>query len=126
MPTIHNVARAPLGVVRGLLELVRDGKVATEEKRAEAVRQALGEAQRMHTLVNDYLGAHALESGTVPVRHPWTGGQASASGLCGASSSSGMVSAVALIVRLAQAEPAAKVISAGRAGPSVPGVAEPV
>jgi signal transduction histidine kinase len=60
--------RAPLGVVRGLLELVRDGKVATEEKRAEAVRQALGEAQRMHTLVNDYLGAHALESGTVPVR----------------------------------------------------------
>jgi signal transduction histidine kinase len=60
--------RAPLGVVRGLLELVRDGKVATEEKRAEAVRQALGEAQRMHTLVNDYLGAHALENGTVPVR----------------------------------------------------------
>ncbi len=60
--------RAPLGVVRGLLELVRDGKVPTEEKRAEAVRQALGEAQRMHTLVNDYLGAHALESGTVPVR----------------------------------------------------------
>jgi signal transduction histidine kinase len=60
--------RAPLGVVRGLLEMVRDGQVATEEKRAEAVRQALGEAQRMHTLVNDYLGAHALESGTVPVR----------------------------------------------------------
>jgi signal transduction histidine kinase len=60
--------RAPLGIVRGLLELVRDGKIATEEKRAEAVRQALGEAQRMHSLVNDYLGAHALESGTVPVR----------------------------------------------------------
>ena len=60
--------RAPLGVVRGLLELVRDGKIATEEKRAEAVRQALGEAQRMHALVDDYLGAHALESGSVPVR----------------------------------------------------------
>ena len=60
--------RAPLGIVRGLLELVRDGKIATAEKRAEAVRQALGEAQRMHTLVDDYLGAHALESGTVPVR----------------------------------------------------------
>ena len=60
--------RAPLGVVRGLLELVRDGKIGAEEKRAEAVRQALGEAQRMHTLVDDYLGAHALESGAVPVR----------------------------------------------------------
>jgi signal transduction histidine kinase len=60
--------RAPLGVVRGLLELVRDGKIVADEKRAEAVRQALGEAQRMHTLVDDYLGAHALESGAVPVR----------------------------------------------------------
>lgn len=60
--------RAPLGVVRGLLELVRDRKLATEEKRGEAVRQAIGETQRMHALVNDYLGAHALESGTVPVR----------------------------------------------------------
>lgn len=60
--------RAPLGVVRGLLELVRDGKITAEEKRAEAVRQAIGEAQRMHALVDDYLGAHALESGSVPVR----------------------------------------------------------
>lgn len=60
--------RAPLGVVRGLLELVRDRKLETEEKRGEAVRQAIGETERMHALVDDYLGAHALESGTVPVR----------------------------------------------------------
>ncbi len=60
--------RAPLGIVRGLLELVRDRKLETEEKRGEAVRQAIGETQRMHALVDDYLGAHALESGSVPVR----------------------------------------------------------
>lgn len=60
--------RAPLGVVRGWLELLRDGKITTEEKRGEAMGRALGETERMHTLVNDYLGAHALETGTVPVR----------------------------------------------------------
>ena len=60
--------RAPLGVVRGLLELVRNGRIAAEDKRDAALSQAIGEAQRMHRLVDDYLGAHALESGTVPVR----------------------------------------------------------
>lgn len=60
--------RAPLGVVRGLLELLRDGRIATAEKRATALQQALGETGRMHTLVENYLGAHAAESGALPVR----------------------------------------------------------
>jgi signal transduction histidine kinase len=60
--------RAPLGVVRGLLELLREGRIATPEKRDEALRQALGETGRMHALVEDYLGAHAAENGTLPVR----------------------------------------------------------
>ena len=42
--------------------------IAAEDKRDAALSQAIGEAQRMHRLVDDYLGAHALESGTVPVR----------------------------------------------------------
>ncbi len=60
--------RAPLGVVRGLLELAGDGKLGSEARRGEALRQALGETERMHTLVENYLGAHAAESGRVPVR----------------------------------------------------------
>ncbi|MBX3736586.1 MAG: HAMP domain-containing histidine kinase [Candidatus Didemnitutus sp.] len=60
--------RAPLGVVRGLLELLREGRIAAPEKRDEALRQALGETGRMHALVENYLGAHAAESGVLPVR----------------------------------------------------------
>jgi signal transduction histidine kinase len=59
--------RAPLGVVRGLLELIQeDGMPAA--KRPEALRLALGETGRMHTLVENYLGAHAAETGTLSVQ----------------------------------------------------------
>jgi len=60
--------RAPLGIVRGMLELLRDGKVASAEKRADAIAQSHAETQRMLALVDDYLGAHAAESGALPVR----------------------------------------------------------
>lgn len=60
--------RAPLGVVRGLLELLREGRIAAPEKRDTALTQALGETARMHALVENYLGAHAAESGALPVR----------------------------------------------------------
>lgn len=60
--------RAPLGVVRGLLELLQADRIVAADKRAEAVRQALGETGRMHALVENYLGAHAAESGVLPVR----------------------------------------------------------
>lgn len=60
--------RAPLGVVRGLLGLLREGRIAAPEKREEALRQALGEADRMYALVENYLGAHAAESGALPLR----------------------------------------------------------
>lgn len=60
--------RAPLGVVRGLLELLRDGRIAAPEKRDAALHQALSETGRMHALVENYLGAHAAESGMLPVR----------------------------------------------------------
>lgn len=60
--------RAPLGVVRGLLELLRDGRIAAPEKRDAALHQALSETGRMHSLVENYLGAHAAESGALPVR----------------------------------------------------------
>ena len=59
--------RAPLGAVRGLLQLVRDGKIADGERRREALGHALGETERMHALLENYLGAHALESGRLPV-----------------------------------------------------------
>ena len=60
--------RAPLGVVRGLLELVRAGRTGDGAAQAEALDRALGETGRMHALVNDHLGAHALERGRLPVR----------------------------------------------------------
>ncbi len=59
--------RAPLGVVRGLLGLIQGDRMPAAQ-RTEALRLALGETGRMHTLVENYLGAHAAESGTLPVR----------------------------------------------------------
>lgn len=59
--------RAPLGVVRGLLELIEADRVAPAQRR-ETLRLALSETGRMHALVENYLGAHAAESGTLPVR----------------------------------------------------------
>jgi signal transduction histidine kinase len=59
--------RAPLGVVRGLLELIQQERVGAEQRR-ETLGLALSETGRMHALVENYLGAHAAESGTLPVR----------------------------------------------------------
>ncbi|MBI3886459.1 MAG: hypothetical protein HY302_12130 [Opitutae bacterium] len=60
--------RAPLGVVRGTLELLRGEKISDPARRAEALARAHGETGRMLTLVNNYLGDYAAESGTLPVR----------------------------------------------------------
>ncbi|WP_044891458.1 sensor histidine kinase [Opitutus terrae] len=60
--------RAPLATVRGFAELLRDGRLGEEEKRVTAVHEIHAQATRMLGLVTDYLGAHAAESGTVPVR----------------------------------------------------------
>ncbi len=60
--------RAPLATVRGFAELLRDGRVAGEERRAAAVNEIHTQATRMLGLVTDYLGAHAAESGALPVR----------------------------------------------------------
>ncbi len=60
--------RAPLATVRGFAELLQDGRVSGEEARAAAVNEIQTQATRMLGLVTDYLGAHAAESGALPVR----------------------------------------------------------
>lgn len=59
--------RAPLATVGGIAAQLRSDADATEKQHRSA---ALIEAQasRMLALVSDYLGAHAAESGTLPVR----------------------------------------------------------
>ena len=58
--------RAPLAAVRGLAEQLRAGHLA-EEKRERAHAAIHELAGKMLGLVNDYLGAHAAESGTLPM-----------------------------------------------------------
>lgn len=59
--------RAPLASVRGLAEMLRSGDIAGPAKQAEAHAAIHDAAGRMLGLVNDYLGAHAAESGMLPV-----------------------------------------------------------
>lgn len=59
--------RAPLGLVRGTLEMLRDGRLSGEARRETAMAQAESETGRMLTLVDDYLGAYAAESGALRV-----------------------------------------------------------
>jgi len=58
--------RAPLAAVRGTAEQLAPR--ATDPALAKGFALIGEQAQRMLALVNDYLGAHAAESGTLPVR----------------------------------------------------------
>lgn len=60
--------RAPLATVRGFAELLRDGRLREEEKRTAAVEAMHTQATRMLGLVTDFLGAHAVECATLPMR----------------------------------------------------------
>lgn len=58
--------RAPLATVSGVAGQIKDK--APDASTGEAAALIEGQAGRMLALVNDYLGAHAAESGTLPVR----------------------------------------------------------
>jgi signal transduction histidine kinase len=60
--------RAPLASVRGLAGQLRDGQMgepATQQRALGAIHEL---AVRMLGLVDDYLGAHAVETGALPMR----------------------------------------------------------
>jgi len=59
--------RAPLASVRGLAEMLRAGSLREPAKQAEAHAAIHDAAGRMLGLVNDYLGAHAMETGMLPM-----------------------------------------------------------
>lgn len=59
--------RAPLASVRGLAAQLQAGRFAEEEKRMRASAAIHDLSGRMLALVNDYLGAHAAESGTLEI-----------------------------------------------------------
>ncbi len=59
---------SPLASVRGLAEQLRDGKFKEPAKLGQAHAAIHDLAGRMLGLVNDYLGAHAAESGMLPMR----------------------------------------------------------
>lgn len=58
--------RSPLALVGGVAEQMK--KVAPAGKLVEGAALIEAQTGRMLSLVNDYLGAHAAESGTLPVR----------------------------------------------------------
>ncbi len=60
--------RAPLAAVRGLAGQMRLGRMADPERQAKALSAIDDLSGRMLEVVNNYLGEHALESGTLPVR----------------------------------------------------------
>ncbi len=60
--------RAPLASVRGLASQMRLGRMADPERQAKALSAIDDLSGRMLEVVNNYLGEHALESGTLPVR----------------------------------------------------------
>ncbi len=60
--------RAPLASVRGLAAQLRAGRLVDPDKNARAHFAIHDLAGRMLDLVNNYLGAHAAESGTLPVQ----------------------------------------------------------
>lgn len=59
--------RVPLGTVRGLLEQVRLGRIPDAERREQAMGAMDDQLGRMLGLVANYLGAHALETGSLPL-----------------------------------------------------------
>lgn len=68
MATAAHDLRAPLGAARGLAGQVRMGKFADEAKRERALGAVDDLLGRMQELVSNYLGAHAIESGSLPLR----------------------------------------------------------
>jgi signal transduction histidine kinase len=60
--------RAPLAAVRGLAEMLQAGTIREPAKQSEAHAAIHDAAGRMLGLVNDYLGTHAMETGTLPVQ----------------------------------------------------------
>ncbi|WP_221029609.1 sensor histidine kinase [Actomonas aquatica] len=60
--------RAPLASVRGLASQMRLGRMEDPDRRGRALSAIDDLSGRMLEVVNNYLGEHALESGTLPVR----------------------------------------------------------
>ena len=60
--------RSPLAAVRGLASQMRLGRMEDPERKARALSAIDDLSGRMLEVVNNYLGEHALESGTLPVR----------------------------------------------------------
>ncbi len=60
--------RSPLAAVRGLAGQMRLGRLSDPERQAKALSAIDDLSGRMLEVVNNYLGEHALESGTLPVR----------------------------------------------------------
>lgn len=60
--------RSPLAAVRGLAGQMRQGRMKEPERQEKAVSAIDDLSGRMLEVVNNYLGEHALESGTLPVR----------------------------------------------------------
>jgi signal transduction histidine kinase len=60
--------RSPLAAVGGLAEALRRGRVSGAEKVNTTYRSITEMTRRMLALVEDYLGAHAVEQAALPVR----------------------------------------------------------
>lgn len=60
--------RSPLAAVRGLALQLRLGRMTDSERRARTLSAIDDLTGRMLEVVNNYLGEHALASGTLPVR----------------------------------------------------------
>lgn len=60
--------RAPLASVRGLAEQLQSGRFPDPAKQAQAQGAMVDLTGRMLQLVNDFLGAHVLEHGALPVQ----------------------------------------------------------
>lgn len=59
--------RAPLATVRGFAELLRSRRLRDEAARDGALAEIEGQSARMLELVSNYLGAHAVESASLPL-----------------------------------------------------------
>jgi signal transduction histidine kinase len=58
--------KAPLATVRGFAELLRAGRLRTDEARANALEQIESQSARMLSLVSNYLGHYAINAAELP------------------------------------------------------------
>lgn len=65
MAIVSHDLRSPLATVHGLAEQLTVGRLGPSEKVHGAIQEL---ARRMLQLVEDYLGAHAIESGVLPLQ----------------------------------------------------------